>query len=667
MYKSVVILGKDLPLIASLEELLSHKDIYVLGSVDSGSTLDEIKEKLSGNIGAETRIDILAHGRTDEYIHKISLDGSVVTTGELFEVLAGCTDEALDINIKSCQSGGLSREDVQILPYGSMVAVSTGKANYSSYADYGYVIEHALLAKVEDSYNKYEEYLYNMVNNPSGTKCYITTEVVKVFGGDINYYRDIYNDDFLQNRIDSFKEFCGVLDLEFSANEHKDMFNSNIASFVAFYSNFENIKKFLVSYDYNQEIVDHMLANTMMGGSIEKVNLLLSLGANPNYEYIWSNDGVHTKSFTALQMATIHNDIELVKILISAGADVNATDREEGETVLQEAAIKGNIQLIKELLSAGADIHAMNFNGDTALIQAVAAGKVNAAKFLIDMGANIEHEGADGLTPLHISTMNGNVAMTHMLLEQGANIEHTTSDGGRCIHEAASSGNVTVLNQLIMVGADVGAITNEGYDLLHVATQADNIGVAELLLAMEYGDIQSQDIYGRTVLYDSCVQGNTGLVQLFLEYGADYSSFRTQSGYLPIHGGAMSGNVGVMMLLMNAGANIDMQNNFGFTPLHLAASANDLEMVEFLVNNGANIYFRNNNGDTALHLTDDQEVADILIEAGLAEGIYNNNSEIAWVYDLVEEDVEMEMFDNSDDLQDIGMYVYDDWLVVGMI
>jgi ankyrin repeat protein len=64
--------------------------------------------------------------------------------------------------------------------------------------------------------------------------------------------------------------------------------------------------------------------------------------------------------------AVLKGDAEWVKLLIAAGADVNARDP-KGWSALHYAAAKGRAQLVKPLLDAGAMVNAKNADGATPL------------------------------------------------------------------------------------------------------------------------------------------------------------------------------------------------------------------------------------------------------------------------------------------------------------
>ncbi|WP_338405958.1 ankyrin repeat domain-containing protein [Wolbachia endosymbiont (group A) of Longitarsus flavicornis] len=102
------------------------------------------------------------------------------------------------------------------------------------------------------------------------------------------------------------------------------------------------------------------------------------------------------------------------------------------------------------------------------------------------------------------------------------------------------------------------------------------------------GDINARGKLDRTLLHLASEAGEFDKVKLLLDRGANIE-IQDKFGYTPIFLATQSGKWSVVELLLDRGANIDAQDKEGKTLLHFAASGNNLDMVQFLLNRGANI------------------------------------------------------------------------------
>lgn len=85
------------------------------------------------------------------------------------------------------------------------------------------------------------------------------------------------------------------------------------------------------------------------------------------------------KDRTPLMEAASAGHLEIVRLLISHNADVNAHSS-TGNTPLMFACTGGHLEVVKELLGHGANVEEQNENGHTPLMEAAAAGHVEVAK-----------------------------------------------------------------------------------------------------------------------------------------------------------------------------------------------------------------------------------------------------------------------------------------------
>src|SRR5712692_3233340 len=117
---------------------------------------------------------------------------------------------------------------------------------------------------------------------------------------------------------------------------------------------------------------DTRLADAAMQGDKDVVRSLLKQKVDAN--------ATHGDGATALHWAAYNDDLEMVKALLAAGANVKAATREGAITPLFMACTNGNEAVIEVLLKAGADAKSVKSNGTTALMMAAASGSASAVK-----------------------------------------------------------------------------------------------------------------------------------------------------------------------------------------------------------------------------------------------------------------------------------------------
>ena len=81
------------------------------------------------------------------------------------------------------------------------------------------------------------------------------------------------------------------------------------------------------------------------------------------------------------------NDVELAKVVIDNGANIDDKDR-NGNTALHYCVYYKNYELMKYLVDNGANVNIQDNNGNTPLMLALKHGYKNFSDFLIDNGAD---------------------------------------------------------------------------------------------------------------------------------------------------------------------------------------------------------------------------------------------------------------------------------------
>ncbi|EOY19728.1 Kinases,ubiquitin-protein ligases isoform 1 [Theobroma cacao] len=98
---------------------------------------------------------------------------------------------------------------------------------------------------------------------------------------------------------------------------------------------------------------------------------------------------------------------ELVRILLAAGADCTAQDSQHGRTALHTAAMANDVDLVKIILDAGVDVNIRNVHNTTPLHVALARGATSCVGLLLSAGADCNLQGDEGDNAFHIAADTG--------------------------------------------------------------------------------------------------------------------------------------------------------------------------------------------------------------------------------------------------------------------
>ena len=166
---------------------------------------------------------------------------------------------------------------------------------------------------------------------------------------------------------------------------------------------------------------------------------------------------------TPLWCAAVANKLEVVRTLVSHGANVNAPS-DTDSTPIRSACYMTNIEIVKFLLEHNADIHKPNVNGGTCLINSVQS--VELCRYLIDHGASVNVQDNSGNLALHYAVREGRVATTQLLIEHSSDPFVKNEFGDDSIQTSCIRGYAEILEYLLKKVNPSPLKTIESYELL---------------------------------------------------------------------------------------------------------------------------------------------------------------------------------------------------------
>lgn len=279
---------------------------------------------------------------------------------------------------------------------------------------------------------------------------------------------------------------------------------------------------------------------------------------------------------------------------------------EELGSALEAAASRGNDEIIERLLKEGANPNAKHCPQYFRPIQAAASsGSPSTIKLLLSAGAAVSQDsyGGEWGTALHVAANQGSVECVQTLIDAGHALDYVqvgTYHHGTALATAAAKGHDKVIACLLRAGASPKAFSYwHNYPLN---------------LACELCSLES--------------------VRLLLDAGA---SVHGEGGHTALHEAAVRGDISIMKLLLDRGADINAPGSTYGTPLKGAIQSRDAAVVQFMLDRGADI---NGCGSTRSHPVDQAifggncRAADKLLEMGakfsgeaLAEALGHSSKE----------------------------------------
>jgi ankyrin repeat protein len=222
----------------------------------------------------------------------------------------------------------------------------------------------------------------------------------------------------------------------------------------------------------------------------------------------------------ALFVAALNGHVDIVKLLVRSGVDVNARVGELGDIPLHAAATGGCKEVARILLEFGANLHGRDVNGSEPFFDTVHFEHVEMAAFLLGEGVDPNVKDAKGRTLLFFMSSLGKTRLLPLLLYRGADVDARSDDGETPLMSALSHGKRDAANALIDAGARVDVLDGNGATALNHAAFGGLFRLCERLLALG-ANPNLRDTSGDTPVHVASSRGFWNIRQLLIDRGAD--------------------------------------------------------------------------------------------------------------------------------------------------
>ncbi|MGK5593755.1 MAG: ankyrin repeat domain-containing protein [Parachlamydiaceae bacterium] len=329
----------------------------------------------------------------------------------------------------------------------------------------------------------------------------------------------------------------------------------------------------------------------------------------------------------ALHIAVRNREVEVVKFLLSHGADANFS-YQKGNTVLGLSIKQKTPRITQVLLQAKATI-------DPDLLHQAARKPHNHKniELLLKYGANVNHLDSDRNSAIFIAIKNKNFTNMIALIRGKIDLNHINDSDKSPLHFAVDYGTPKMIGLLVQHGADPYKQHLLGDTPFITTIKKKDVAKVEAFIKQGIDLNYTKDEYSEAALSVAVDDGNIEIIQLLLKHGANpygpltrkipfllaiknhdlakvraFIEGKTDLNYQtpfygsPLHVALNYGTPEIIKLLIQHGAKPHQCDRGGRSPFFLAVKTNKLKAVHTFIAGGVDPNYTNKEGETALHV-----------------------------------------------------------------
>ena len=322
------------------------------------------------------------------------------------------------------------------------------------------------------------------------------------------------------------------------------------------------------------------------GGYVEIVRLLLAAGADVN-----SRAGAAAR--TPLMQVGLHAcgkepelPADLIKALALPEQPTAAQSEHSGQAA--PACTRNHLQCLRLLINSGADIDATDSQNRSTLYHCANGGNSEALCLLAEQGAKVGGWSSHANDPLNAAAFEGHLACVQALVSAGALIAAARKNDFSPLNDAVQNGHEEIVQYLLQKGVSANAESapNGGMALL-LAAQKGYLVCMQTLLAAG-ADIKGSDCDGKVALYYAARWGQLAALEMLLSRGAKVQGWSSCKND-PLCVAAFYGHLDCVRALVNAGAAITTGRKHGFSAVNAAAQNGHVEILQYLLQQGVSV------------------------------------------------------------------------------
>jgi ankyrin repeat protein len=280
---------------------------------------------------------------------------------------------------------------------------------------------------------------------------------------------------------------CVKLLLTFGANPHfVSKLDGASPLYVALDQHHFDVCDLLVQVGVNLHFLDPVTKMTPLMFVAKSGNLIACDYLIRHPSRISLNTTTITEGYTALCLATLHNHITVVDMLLVYKADLNIQTN-DGYTALMLACSTKNELIADLLISSNAYINTYTHVGITALVCAITQQNYNLVYLLLSKHANanpMKHRSS--ITPIIASILNNDLTLLQTLVQKYGAMVNTIDYQGRTalMHACTYNSSSDIIKFLISQGAELNTRDNDGKTALALANEYGHHHLVRMLFGL---------------------------------------------------------------------------------------------------------------------------------------------------------------------------------------